>query len=229
MCNLVLNVSDKVRNISRSSGYFGEVGHVTSMSSTHYRVAYDNGCHSRYTKELSHNSLEKVEEQPRQYTFNHNMEFGTAYRDACMRKKEDHETMLHALESIRGHKPETRKVLNKIRRNVITNWTQDEKVKELGHARGVQMFNTRALGLSTGQAMRIVGDAMCNPNTPVRITDIDHAISDGSMSTPRNQINTHFRNLIGSLICNMKGFHMDKTHITFNPIVTEETYVENKL
>lgn len=122
--------------------------------------------------------------------------------------------------------PIKRRTLKKVRRNVINGKTQDDYVRDCGHARGVQQFNTRCLGLSTGQALRVIGDAMCNPTTEIRISGIDHAISDDYSKSPRNQLDKHFKELVKSLIGNMKGFTFTNTHIVFNPIVTEETYVE---
>jgi hypothetical protein len=119
-----------------------------------------------------------------------------------------------------------RRVLKKVRRNVISGKTQDDMVQDCGHARGVQQFNTRCLGTSTGQALRIIGDAMCNPATEIRITNIDHAISDGTVRAGRGVLNQNFRSIVAKHIGNMKGFTFTDTHIVFNPIVTEETYVE---
>lgn len=122
--------------------------------------------------------------------------------------------------------PIKRRTLKKVRRNVINGKTQDDYVREMGHARGVQQFNTRCLGRSTGQAMRIVGEAMCNPGVPIRWEDVDHAISD--YGVPRHSANKLFQHTLWDVIGKREGFTMHKGDctITFNPIVTEETYVE---
>lgn len=122
--------------------------------------------------------------------------------------------------------PIKRRTLKKVRRNVINGKTQDDYVRDMGHARGVQQFNTRCLGRSTGQAMRIVGEAMCNPGVPIRWEDVDHAISEHGV--PRHHANKSFQHTLWDVIGKREGFTISKGNgtIVFNPIVTEETYVE---
>lgn len=135
------------------------------------------------------------------------------------------------LERIGGERPPQRKVLRRERVNVITGKTQSEMIRELGPARGATEFNTRALGRSTGQALHAIGSAMTNPGTEIRISGIDHFLESDEHMQQRGRIHRHqvdrdFRALVRSLVGNMKGFSFTPTHITFNPIVTEEVYVE---
>lgn len=192
---LTLNVGDRVRNIRAGSSRKGLLGYVHRATKYQYQVNYDNGVGEVYHKEFAHMNLEKVEEAA----------------PACC--------------CIHGEGA-TRHVLNRVRRNVITGKTQEEMIKICGSsAIGVHQFNTRALGRSTGQALQLIGEAMCNPNTAIRISGIDHALIDNPVSAPRNQLDKEFRSLVQSLIGNMRGFTFDQAHVTFNPIVTEETYV----
>ena len=116
--------------------------------------------------------------------------------------------------------------LKKERRNVVTGKTQSEMIKQCGTALGVSQFNTRALGKSTGQAMRKIGEAMMHPNVPVRIVDVDHAITEHG--TPRRAANTHFAKTVEDVIIKqgLKGLHiLNGEELLYLPIVTEETYV----
>lgn len=240
---LHLNEGDKVRNIRANSSRNGLIGFVEKIQrdakrGDKYLVKWSTGAYGTYFVELAHHSIEAVVDQKAarreakaisffQRYHGQPMDFGTAYRDMSMMNTEDRDCILRAFMSVTGQKLETkRRVLKKVRRNVITGKTQDDMVREMGHARGVQQFNTRCIGRSTGQALRIIGDAMCNPTTEIRIRDIDHAISQGIRQ--RMVVNEHFRRLVQSLIGNMKGFTFTDTHIVFNPIVTEETYVETR-
>lgn len=119
-----------------------------------------------------------------------------------------------------------RTTLKKERRNVITGKTQSEMVKLCGTALGVTQFNTRALGKSTGQAMVKIGEAMMHPNVPVRIMDVDHAITEHG--TTRRVVNNHFADTIEDIIRKqgLKGLHiLNGEELLYLPIVTEETYV----
>lgn len=116
--------------------------------------------------------------------------------------------------------------LKKDRRNVITGKTQSEMIKQCGTALGVTQFNTRALGKTTGQAMVKIGEAMMHPNVPVRIMDVDHAITE--QGTQRRVINKHFADTIEGIIRKqgLKGLHiLNGEELLYPPIVTEETYV----
>lgn len=121
---------------------------------------------------------------------------------------------------------EKKTTLKKERRNVITGKTQSEMIKQCGTALGVTQFNTRALGKSTGQAMVKIGEAMMHPNVPVRIMDVDHAITE--QGTQRRVINKHFADTIEGIIRKqgLKGLHiLNGEELLYLPIVTEETYV----
>lgn len=243
---LHLNEGDKVRNIRANSSRKGLVGFVEKIQrddkrGDKYLVKWSTGAYGTYFVELAHHSIERVvdrkDTRPRKSAAEFFMRYGTplsAFVASMPWDMEKAEAMMKEFEATHGGSvmvvhdeiqfTPKRRVLNKVRRNVITGKTQDDTVRELGNARGVQQFNTRCLGRSTGQALRVIGDAMCNPTTEIRIKDIDHAISQGIGQ--RMVVNEHFRRLVQSLIGNMKGFTFTDTHIVFNPIVTEETYVE---
>lgn len=223
MCKLVLNVGDTVRNINKRSEFLGMTGLVKLVSSAGYTVDFTNGMTRYYKKELAHVYLEKVvSECPcQQPLFEVNPE-AAAQMMIDFIKRGAGDTGIYYIQT---EEPK-RRVLKKVRRNVITGKTQDDHVKMSGHAKGVQEFNTRALGTSTGQALHAIGCAMTNPGTEIRISHIDHAKENPLCSTSWTTLDKHFRSLVQSLIGNMKGFTFTDTHIVFNPIVTEETYVE---
>lgn len=222
MCKLILNVGDTVRNINPASGYMGKVGTIVVVSNLTYSVLYANKPYATdYGKVTAHRYLEKVvSECPCQQQVL-NIDFA---------KVEERILAGYAADSrgiycIQPAEPK-RRTLKKVRRNVITGKTQDDHVKMSGHANGVAEFNTRALGKSTGQALFVIGSAMVYPGTEIDIVGIDHHLHGGATSLSHYKVNQHFRNLVQSLIGNMKGFTFTDTHIVFNPIVTEETYVE---
>lgn len=234
MTVLKLKVGDRVRNINVSSKRLHLAGIVTGFGKSEslgletYIVQWFNGEVQHYVKSNAHKFLERLDdEQPPS-----KLDYGTAYRDASMMTPDSRSTMLRAICDISGLQlPGKRKVLRRERVNVITGKTQSEMVRELGPARGVAEFNTRATGRSTGQALHAIGSAMTNPGTEIRISGIDHFLeSDEHMQqrgrVNRHQVDQHFRALVQSLVGNMKGFSFTATHITFNPIVTEEVYVE---
>ena len=208
MIKLHLNMGDKVRNIRVNSSRRGMIGFVEGEQSgqrgVKWLVKYQNGEWGTYFKEMAHQSLEKVghriSEKP------------LFYAGECSEAK-------------------CKTILRKDRRNLITGKTQDERVRELGHARGVQQFNTRCLGVSTGQALIKIGEAMLNPNKPVGLWDVDHSLNNPNV--PRGRTNDWFVDLVQILIekNNLKGFTSSqvKGTLTYNPIVTEEVYVENYL
>lgn len=236
MTVLKLKVGDRVRNvnkISRRRGCQGVVHDVSyhtdpGLSAREYHVIYDNGTEQSYNAHSAHLYLELIagSQTPS------NLDYATAYRDASLMTPDSRSTMLRAICDISGlQRPGKRKVLRRERVNVITGKTQSEMVRELGPARGVVEFNTRATGRSTGQALHAIGSAMINPGTEIRISGVDHFLeSDKHRSergcVNRHQVDQHFRALVQSLVGNMKGFSFTATHITFNPIVTEEVYVE---
>lgn len=197
MTVLKLYVGDRVRNINVRSSRKGWVGVVVDFGNN------ENISKPTYEVEWSNGELQGYVQ-----CYAHNY-----------------------LERLGGEQPPQRKVLRRERVNVITGKTQSEMVRELGPARGVIEFNTRATGRSTGQALHAIGSAMTNPGTEICISGIDHFLeSDEHRSergrVNRHQVDQHFRALVQSLVGNMKGFSFTATHITFNPIVTEEVYVE---
>lgn len=236
MTVLKLRVGDRVRNINKVSKRRGCQGVVHDVSyhaapklgAREYHVVYDNGMMQSYNAQSAHHYLELIagSQTPTK------LDQGTAYRDASLMTEENRNTMLRAICNISGLQcPGKRKVLRRERVNVITGKTQSEMVRELGPARGLVEFNTRATGRSTGQALHAIGSAMTNPGTEIRISGIDHFLeSDKHRSergcVNRHQVDQHFRALVQSLVGNMKGFSFTATHITFNPIVTEEVYIE---
>lgn len=232
MTVLKLHVGDRVRNINKMSKRRGCQGVVHDISyhaspklgAREYHVVYDNGMMQSYAAKGAHFYLELVvNEQPPS-----KLDYGTAYRDVSMMAQDDRDTMLRAICNISGlQQPGKRKVLSRERVNVITGKTQSQMVKELGPARGVEEFNTRALGKSTGQALHAIGSAMINPGTEIRIAGVDHFLEGNNHGrVDHHQVDKHFRHLVQSLVGDMKGFSFTATHIKFNPIVTEEVYVE---
>lgn len=231
MTVLKLKVCDRVRNINKASKRYGLIGIVVSLGhnivcsgDSVYVVEFSNGEVQDYLQCNADKYLERLNDrQPPS-----KLEYGTAYRDVAMMAKDDRDTMLRAICDISGlQRPGKRKVLRRERVNVITGKTQSEMVRELGPARGVEEFNTRALGKSTGQALHAIGNAMINPGTEIRIAGIDHFLEGNNHGrVDRHQVDKHFRHLVQSLVGDMKGFSFTATHIKFNPIVTEEVYVE---
>ncbi|QZI79573.1 hypothetical protein 101117UKE2_007 [Escherichia phage vB_EcoP-101117UKE2] len=203
-----------------------------------YYVEYSNGIRQAYQKESAHNYLEKIGEVSNQCKCVHDeicdkcarqavKAFTFAQRYGSMYGA-GHKTIVEAawktlqLERSNGR----RTTLKKERRNVITGKTQSEMVKLCGTALGVTQFNTRALGKSTGQAMVKIGEAMMHPNVPVRIMDVDHAITEHG--TTRRVVNNHFADTIEDIIRKqgLKGLHiLNGEELLYLPIVTEETYV----
>lgn len=199
MYKLVLNEGDKVRNINAHSERKGWVGYVGIISENYYTIMYTNGQAQNYLKRLAHAYLEKIEEPTHQCKCVHDWVFDKGVRRTTLKKE---------------------------RRNVITGKTQSEMIKLCGTALGVTQFNTRSLGKSTGQAMVKIGEAMMQPNVPVRIVDIDHAITEHG--TPRRVANNHFADTIEGIIRKqgLKGLHiLNGEELLYLPIVTEETYV----
>lgn len=203
MTKLVLKVGDKVRNIKKDSSHYLRRGVIWDVSANLYFVAYDSNIVS-YSKKTAHNHLEKVEDALHQCKCVQHDEVC----DKCARQ------MLKSF------------LLKKERRNVITGKTQSEMIKQCGTALGVTQFNTRTLGKSTGQAMAKIGEAMLHPNVPVRIVDVDHAITErGAL---RHIVNMCFAEDIEDIIRKqgLKGLHLlNGEELLYLPIVTEETYV----
>lgn len=229
MTKLVLNLGDKVRNIRQSSNYKGLIGFIVEEKQgkhgDRWIVKYQNGKFATYFKGLAHISLEKVETPTHQCKCVHD-----EVCDKCARQMQkmvlQHHLYRGGIQTLAEACGKVKTTLKKERRNVITDKTQSEMVKQCGTALGVTQFNTRALGKSTGQAMVKIGEAMMHPNVPVRIIDVDHAITEHG--TPRRVANKHFADTIEGIIRKqgLKGLHLlNGEELLYLPIVTEETYV----
>lgn len=231
MTVLNLKVGDRVRNINvRSSrkGWVGVMrgfGYNKQIRSATYEVEWSNGQVQSYIQHYAHSFLERIiDEQPPS-----KLDYGTAYRDASMMSEENRNTMLRAICNISGLQcPDKRKVLRRERINVITGKTQSEMVRELGPARGVTEFNTRATGRSTGIAFSVIGQAMCNPGQVISYRDVDHTFHEGREVRTPHQFNKNFESELLYKLRDLKGFVINphQNTIQYNPIVTEEVYVE---
>lgn len=229
MTVLNLCIGERVRNINVKSNRKGWVGVVVSFGNNEnfskptYEVEWSNGEVQAYLECNAHKFLERIiDEQPPS-----NIDYGTAYRKASLMTPESRNTMLRAICDISGlQRPGKRKVLRRERVNVITGKTQSEMVSELGPARGLVEFNTRATGRSTGIAYHIVGLAMCSPGKAISYRNADHVFNEGT-STPHRS-NDNFFHTILDVIGKKHGFTCNRQDctITFSPIVTEEVYVE---
>lgn len=225
MYKLVLNVGDYVRNINEASRRYRCRGVVARVSENMYHVEYDDGIKASYHKKTAHKYLEKVVEVNNQCKCIHD-----EVCDKCARQmlKNFLAPLYYGAgpQTLAEYMAEKKTTLKKERRNVITGKTQSEMIKQCGTALGVTQFNTRALGKSTGQAMVKIGEAMMHPNVPVRILDVDHAITEHG--TPRRVANDHFADTIEGIIRKqgLKGLHiLNGEELLYLPIVTEETYV----
>lgn len=225
MYKLVLNVGDYVRNINEASRRYHCRGVVARVSENMYHVEYDDGIKASYHKKTAHKYLEKVVEVNNQCKCIHD-----EVCDKCARQmlKNFLAPLYYGAgpQTLAEYMAEKKTTLKKERRNVITGKTQSEMIKQCGTALGVTQFNTRALGKSTGQAMVKIGEAMMHPNVPVRILDVDHAITEHG--TPRRVANNHFADTIEGIIRKqgLKGLHiLNGEELLYLPIVTEETYV----
>ncbi|HDT3156473.1 TPA: hypothetical protein QHL90_004297 [Escherichia coli] len=225
MYKLVLNVGDYVRNINEASRRYRCRGVVARVSENMYHVEYDDGIKASYHKKTAHKYLEKVVEVNNQCKCIHD-----EVCDKCARQmlKNFLAPLYYGAgpQTLAEYMAEKKTTLKKERRNVITGKTQSGMIKQCGTALGVTQFNTRALGKSTGQAMVKIGEAMMHPNVPVRILDVDHAITEHG--TPRRVANNHFADTIEGIIRKqgLKGLHiLNGEELLYLPIVTEETYV----
>ncbi|MGG6106828.1 hypothetical protein ACQSFF_22845 [Salmonella enterica] len=225
MYKLVLNAGDYVRNINEASRRYRCRGIVDRVSENMYHVEYDDGIKASYHKKTAHKYLEKVVEVNNQCKCIHD-----EVCDKCARQmlKNFLAPLYYGAgpQTLAEYMAEKKTTLKKERRNVITGKTQSEMIKQCGTALGVTQFNTRALGKSTGQAMVKIGEAMMHPNVPVRIMDVDHAITEHG--TQRRVANNHFADTIECIIRKqgLKGLHiLNGEELLYLPIVTEETYV----
>lgn len=225
MYKLVLNSGDYVRNINEASRRYRCRGVVARVSENMYHVEYEGGIKASYHKKTAHKYLEKIVEINNQCKCIHD-----EVCDKCARQmlKNFLAPLYYGAgpQTLAEYMAEKKTTLKKERRNVITGKTQSEMIKLCGTALGVTQFNTRSLGKSTGQAMVKIGEAMMQPNVPVRIVDIDHAITEHG--TPRRVANNHFADTIEDIIRKqgLKGLHiLNGEELLYLPIVTEETYV----
>lgn len=225
MTVLKLSVGDRVRNIRVGSPYFKKEGKVQNVEANWYIIVHDSGTIVNYGKTNAHKNLERIDdEQPPS-----KLDYGTAYRNVSMMAEESRNTLLRAICNISGLQyPGKRKVLRRERVNVITGKTQSEMVKELGPARGVAEFNTRATGRTTGIAFSIIGQAMCNPGQAISYRDVDHTFHEGREVRTPHQFNKNFESELLYKLRDLKGFVINphQSTIQYNPIVTEEVYVE---
>lgn len=226
MCKLVLNVGDSVRNIKKSSSRYLCHGIVIFVGESFYHVEYHDGVRQYAHKRTAHLFLEKIIEVNSQCTYVQ----GDGVCDKGARQMQkvilQHRLYSGGVQTLAEACGKVKTTLKKERRNVITGKTQSEMIKQCGTALGVAQFNTRALGKSTGQAMVKIGEAMMHPNVPVRIMDVDHAITEHG--TPRRVANNHFADTIEGIIRKqgLKGLHiLNGEELLYLPIVTEETYV----
>lgn len=228
MFKLVLNVGDKVRNINGRSSNFKLEGTVSRLTDKDYVVLYREGNIAYYHKQSAHKYLEKVEDVTHQCTCTHSANESHVC-ERCARQMQkvllQHHLYRGGIQTLAEACGKVKTTLKKERRNVITGKTQSEMIKLCGTALGVSQFNTRALGTSTGQAMVKIGEAMMHPNVPVRIVDVDHAITEHG--TPRHVANKNFAAIVNHIIKKqgLLGFIVNEAHLVYCPIVTEETYV----
>lgn len=176
MYKLVLNAGDYVRNINEASRRYRCRGVVARVSENMYHVEYEDGIKASYHKKTAHKYLEKIVGINNQCKCIHD-----EVCDKCARQMlKNFLTPLYygaGPQTLAEYMAEKKTTLKKERRNVITGKIQSEMIKLCGTALGVTQFNTRSLGKSTEQAMVKIGEAMMQPNVPVRIVDIDHAIT----------------------------------------------------
>lgn len=231
MTVLKLKIGERVRNINTVSKRKGLIGVVVNfggnvcLGKPTYEVEWSNGEVQSYLQCNSHKFLERLnDEQPPS-----KLDYGMVYREASMMTEVGRYTVPRGMFNISGLQcPGKRKVLRRERVNVITGKTQSQMVKELGPARGVAEFNTRATGRTTGIAFSIIGQAMCNPGQVLSYQDVDHTFHEGrEVSTP-HQFNKNFESELLYKLRDLKGFviNPDRRTIQYNPIVTEEVYVE---
>ncbi|URG17653.1 hypothetical protein GRN51_370 [Salmonella phage GRNsp51] len=226
---LNLKVGERVRNIRVGSTRAGWQGAVIVVTEEEYEVRWDCGEKQAYLRRFSHKNLERTHVASK-CTCVHDELCDRCARQVSKALKfmerygAGHKTLAEAAWNVLTiERSNGRKVLKRERRNVITGQTQAEMQAQYGPAKGGIIFNTRTLGRSTGQAFRILGEAMCNPGIAIRYEDVDHAISEGTSN--RVVLNRHFEQVLRDTIGERKGFTLERGHVTFNPIVTEETYV----
>ena len=232
MCRLILKAGDRVRNINSRSRRKGMEGVVTTVLSFEVVVVYNNGQTQYYAKGNAHNYLELIEDKPTMEQRLSRLEAMAATTMIVV----DLETMdmSKAMEYAKMQTPNysslsgspKRQVLKKVRRNVISGKTQDEVVRDLGHARGVEQFNTRCLGTTSAQALHTLYSAMDNPGRAICFRGIDHATKPDNKMRMSDNMFSVMSDILRRL--DWRGFTFNKGDhtVVFNPIVTEETYVE---
>lgn len=223
---LNLKLYDRVRNIRNGSSRNGMTGTVRHVDGQTYTVVWANGDRQDYLRRFAHLNLERVvDEESRQCKCVHD--------EVCLRCSRQIQKLINwpfmygsGVKTLADAYGAGKKLVKRERRNVITGKTQSEMISKCGAAAGVAQFNTRALGMTTGQALVKLGEAMMHPDVPVRVQDVDHAITQHG--TPRWVANNHFRGVLEGLIESnkLKGFRFEHGNLIYNPIVTEETYVQ---
>ncbi|AAP48750.1 hypothetical protein SP6_11 [Salmonella phage SP6] len=201
MCKLHLNKSDCVRNINKRSIRFRWEGVVFDVDERYYHVVYGNGLRQTYLKALAHHYLEPIEPTKSNCTCVHD-----DLCDRCARQVNKALTIMERYGA--GHKAISEAA-----------WT----VLMFERPNGRKVLNRERRNVITGQDFRILEEAMCNPGIAIRYEDVDHAISEGIGN--RLELNKHFDQVLRDTIGGRKGFTFERGHVTFNPIVTEETYV----
>lgn len=199
MSKLILNVGDKVRNINKAHPYYQRIGDVVNGR---YKDAYGI---------LWSDGAQEY--------------YDTAFAYMFLEKVTEN----NPSSATKCDQTTQRKLIKRERINVVNGKTQAEMVALCGHARGVEQFNTRCLGRTTGQAFLAVGQAMCNPGTEIRILGVDHYLEKANHGHGnRHHVDKDFRVTVQTLIGDLKGFSFTDTHLVYNPIQTVETYVEYK-
>lgn len=236
---LPLYPGDRVRNIRQHSSRQGWKGtvHAVENNRNQIRVKYDNGTCECYLKSMAHISLERVygERLADRFSVDYSkleerllarpdlwasFQKGLRTGDFCV---------VGAVHDEVQFAPK-RKTLKKVRRNVINDKTQDEMIKIIGQgdAIGIHQFNTRCTGRTSAVAMSILGAAMASPYQPCSFRNADHMAS--SLVNRREMLNDNLMRAMQDILHKLdwRGFtfHKGNRTVTFNPIVTEETYVE---
>ena len=233
MHRLTLKAGDRVRNINPRSRRKGMEGVVSNIMTFDVMVTYNNGQTQTYGKGLAHNYLELIEDKPTMEQRLSRLEAMAAttavivdFDDLDISKALERAKMKTTTFGYMYGSPK-RQVLKKVRRNVISGKTQDEMVKELGQARGVTEFNTRCTGRTTAQALSLLGAAMRCPGSTFDLKGIDHILCEGA-AVKLSDINDHFVHTMCDIAdkLHLKGLTIRDYKVTYNPIVTEETYVE---
>lgn len=99
--------------------------------------------------------------------------------------------------------------------NIISNKTEAFFIKEYGEKHGKRMFWQCCTGQTTAIALLAIGTAMRNPQVPTWV--VDHYNTPASNQNLKETINTILDKT------GLKGFTLDKGHITYNPFIKVES------